>query len=413
MKIKNKETNEVIAVNNTFTADGKIIGRYVFGTRYYNKYTMLHQTGSHVANINGREIERPELVLDEPWVVVDEPKTRKERAPRKDNDAPAPVVIDAPKQHVDNVDQTAAAIAAALKGLQVQAAQGMDEATVRSMIVEEINKLPLPQPKQRLEVVSPAGTHVVDGVTHAKFKDICTLVNAGMNVFLYGDAGTGKSQLAEQVGQALGLDVYQIGAVKDVYQLRGSFTATGEYVPSTFYNAFTNGGLLIIDEGDAMDAEAALELNGALSQRRFDFPILGNMKAHENFRVIITGNTPGTGATEEYTGRSCLDAALLNRCFMVEIDYDRNIELACAGDGNSDLVDFVRDIRNAAKKAGIVLVVSYRNISQMATLNGLIDDRTLMTGAICKGMMRDEARIIYQNLSMPENRWAKMFKKVA
>lgn len=409
MQIKNLETGEVMSVSNTFVAaEGRIIGRYDFGKRYYNKFAMLHKTGSHIATVNGKDIVRPELTLDEPWVVVDEPK--KERAPRKQRviDAAEP----APVAQPDNIDDTAAAIAAALKGLQVSGTQSMSHDEIRDLVRAEIAEAGIV--RHVTEVKTPDGqVRKVDGVTHAKFGDICTLIQNGMNVFLYGDAGTGKSQLAEQVGNALGLTTYQIGAVKDVYQLRGSFTATGEYIPSTFYHAFTEGGLLIIDEGDAMDAEAALELNGALSQRTFDFPILGNKRAHDDFRVIITGNTPGTGATEKYTGRSCLDAALLNRCFMVEIDYDQNIEKACAGTENDDLVDFVHDLRHAAEVSNITLVISYRNISQIAALHKLVDVHTLIVGTITKGMCLDESRILYNNLANKDNRWAKMFKKVA
>lgn len=406
LQIKNTESGQMMTVSNTTVIDGQIVGNYVFGTRYYNKYTMLHQMAVREFVVRGENKERPILTLDEPWQIIDQP--RKPRAPRKPQ--PEPIIASPVDEGCDNVDVTAAALADLLRGLQVKGVSGVTEDDVRSIVRDMMSEMTT---TTKIVVKTPKHIGEVKGVTHAKFEDICALINAGLNVFLYGDAGTGKSQLAEQVGTALGLDVYQIGAVRDVYQLRGSFTATGEYIPSTFYNAFTKGGLLIIDEGDAMDADASLELNGALSQRTFDFPIVGNMKAHPDFRVIITGNTAGTGATEKYTGRSCLDAALLNRCFMVEIDYDRGIEMACAGEDNAELVDFIHDLRNAANVANITLVVSYRNIGQIATLKGVISDDNLICGAITKGMCKDECTILYDNLTDKTNNWAKMFKKAA
>jgi glycerol-3-phosphate dehydrogenase len=127
----------------------------------------------------------------------------------------------------------------------------------------------------------------------------------------------------------------------------------------------------------------------------------------------MTGNTCGTGTTEEYTGIQMLDAALLNRVFMVEIDYDRNIEEAIAGEEMKDVVDFVHDLRDAAKAANILIVVSYRNIKQLRQLCNVVGIDTLIQGCITKGMGKDEINILYNGLNDKYSRWAKALKNAA
>lgn len=429
IKVKNIATGEVKEVVNTGLMDGKL---FVFGknepTRWAAKYEFFKLTGNILASgaYNKYEIEfvdgigyelcagtptRTRKAKVEPKVA--EPKVEPqvtpapERVEVKEEPTPTEKV-----QPVDNVDATAMMIAQALQGLKVQQAP-INREELQKIISEEVERISSKMRKMEFEVKSERGTFTVEGVQHHKFQDVCTLIANGVDVYLYGPAGTGKSDLAANVGKALGLQVYQIGAVKDVYQLRGYGDASGNYVPSSFYHAFTEGGLLIIDEADAMDSEASLELNGAMAQRTYDFPIVGNKNAHKDFHVIMTGNTCGTGATEEYTGRQMLDAALLNRVFLVEIDYDRNIEEEIAGEEMKDVVDFVHDLRDAAKAANILIVVSYRNIKQLRQLCNVVGIDTLIQGCITKGMGKDEINILYNGLNDKYSRWAKALKKAA
>lgn len=427
IKVKNIATGEVKEVANTGLMDGKL---FVFGksepTRWAAKYEFFRLTGKILASgaYNKWEIEFVEGMGYELCAAAPtrtrkakvQPKVTEPKVEPQVTPAPEPTQEPTPTekvQPVDNVDATALLIANALKGLKVQQESPINREELQKLIAEEVERIGSKMKKMEFEVKSERGTYTVEGVQHHKFQDVCTLIANGVDVYLYGPAGTGKSDLAANVGKALGLQVYQIGAVKDVYQLRGYGDASGNYVPSSFYNAFTEGGLLIIDEADAMDSEASLELNGAMAQRTYDFPIVGNKQAHKDFHVIMTGNTCGTGATEEYTGRQMLDAALLNRVFMVEIDYDRNIEEAIAGEEMKDVVDFVHDLRDAAKAANILIVVSYRNIKQLRQLCNVVGIDTLIQGCITKGMGKDEINILYNGLNDKYSRWAKALKKAA
>ncbi len=149
-------------------------------------------------------------------------------------------------------------------------------------------------------------------------------------------------------------------------------------------------------------------LNTAIANGRFDFPVIGNVKAHENFRVIAAGNTKMTGADLEYTARSVQDASTKNRFFFVHVDYCTDIENMLAGDDLA-VADFCRDLRRAKTVAQINLCVSYRQIITLADKDlqdawGLPD---LLMGAIFKELESDEIRILYNAMTNTANKYAR------
>lgn len=251
-------------------------------------------------------------------------------------------------------------------------------------------------------------THNVTGKVTEKFKAICTTIAKGYPLYMYGDAGTGKSHTAKQVAEALGLDFYESQQVLFAHDMKGYGDAGGNFVPTPFFKAFTMGGLFFLDEIDASQPEALVVLNTAIANRRFDFPVVGNVEAHPNFRVIAAGNTKMTGADIEYTARSVQDASTKNRFFFTNVDYTKEIEDMLAGDDVS-IANFCRDLRHAKTAAQITLCVSYRSIQTLADKDmqeawGLKD---LIMGGIFKELEIDEIRILYNYLENKSNKWAK------
>lgn len=251
-------------------------------------------------------------------------------------------------------------------------------------------------------------THNVTGKVTAKFKAICTTIAKGYPLYMYGDAGTGKSHTAKQVAEALGLDFYESQQVLFAHEMKGYGDAGGNFVSTPFFKAYTMGGLFFLDEIDASQPEALVVLNTAIANRRFDFPVIGNVEAHPNFRVIAAGNTKMTGADIEYTARSVQDASTKNRFFFTNVDYTMEIEDMLAGDDVS-IANFCRDLRHAKTAAQITLCVSYRSIQTLADKDmqeawGLKD---LIMGGIFKELELDEIRILYNYLENKSNKWAK------
>lgn len=266
------------------------------------------------------------------------------------------------------------------------------------------------------EVKTPKATKTITGVLHEKFDEVLQIVNLDIPVYLTGKAGTGKNVICKQIAEALGLNFYFTNAVTQEYKLTGFIDANGRYQETQFYKAFTQGGVFFLDEMDASVPETLIILNAAIANRYFDFPI-GKIEAHPDFRVIAAGNTLGTGADNNYTGRYCLDRASLDRFAMVNIDYSQKIEMAMAND-NTELVKFCHAFREVTEKAGIECLFSYRTINRIAKLESVFDNLSkVIQISLLKGLDIDDVNILTSELDkmsdMKNNKYVKALKTSA
>lgn len=245
----------------------------------------------------------------------------------------------------------------------------------------------------------------VDGVVCADFEDMVQDVKEGNFVYMVGAAGCGKSHTAKQIAEALGLPFYPMQQLLYAHEVAGYGDAGGNYVPTPFYKAFKDGGVVFFDEFDSGSPEATLVINAAVANGRFNFPVVGTIEAHPNFRVLAAGNTFAQGADMEYTGRAVLDASTRDRMVFYEMNYERAVELPVMAGGDEELYDFVVDLRNAIKAAGIQHIVSYRATKYMSTHKD--DKEKTLHRCTLKGLRKDEIRIIYGKLSNTSNKWAK------
>lgn len=248
------------------------------------------------------------------------------------------------------------------------------------------------------KVVTPTATTQIEGVVHEEFDTVLQLVNCDIPVFLTGGAGTGKNVICQQVAEAMGLEFYFSNAVTQEYKLTGFIDANGLFHETQFYKAFTEGGVFMLDEMDASIPEVLIILNAAIANRYFDFPT-GRVQAHENFRLIAAGNTYGTGADIEYTGRFQLDAASLDRFAIVEIGYSPAIEDAMAN-GDKELTAFIRAFRAACQKSGIKHLATYRAISRISKLSEIMDLTKVLKMSLTKNLAKDDINIIINAMSI-------------
>ena len=289
------------------------------------------------------------------------------------------------------------------KVLAEQSADAIFAATmpkVREKIIEEFGILP-----QIHEIRTPKDNHRIQGITHEQFDTVLSLVYDDIPVFLSGAVGTGKNVICKQVAESLGLDFYFTNAVTQEYKLTGFIDANGKYHETQFYKAFKDGGLFFLDEMDGSIPEVLIMLNVAIANRYFDFPT-GKIEANENFRVIAAGNTYGTGADIEYTGRYQLDAASLDRFALVEVDYSPKIENAIS-EGDNELCEFIRAFRKATNNAGIKHIVSYRSIERIHKLCNSLNLKDVLRISLLKGMGKDDLNIIKKEMSMDSNKYYK------
>lgn len=248
-------------------------------------------------------------------------------------------------------------------------------------------------------------------VRHEIFQDVLEWLQLGEHVYLYGPAGTGKNVLAKQLADELGLQMFFMNKVTDVFDFKGTPTVDGGYIPSAFYRAFTEGGLFFFDEFDASCENAIIALNAALANRYFDFPVHGNVEAHPNFRVVAAGNTAGKGASVEHNGRNKLDEATLNRFAVVKMDYDPRIEERCA-EGDREILEFVRELRTAAEKSMVSLTLGYRNITMLAKAKKFLTAEKALQQAVFKGMEKDELRMLQGANDFTYNRYSAAFNNL-
>lgn len=251
---------------------------------------------------------------------------------------------------------------------------------------------------EKHEIKTPTETRKIEGTLHEKFDEVLQIVNLDIPVYLIGKAGTGKNVICKQVAEALGLDFYFTNAVTQEYKLTGFIDANGKYQETQFYKAFTKGGVFFLDEMDGSIPEVLIILNAAIANKYFDFPI-GKVEAHPNFRIIAAGNTLGTGADNNYTGRYCLDRASLDRFALINIDYSPKIEKAMALN-NMDLVNFAHAFRKATDSMGIECLFSYRTINRIAKLEQVFSNlKEVIQISLLKGMDVDDLNIINKELA--------------
>lgn len=281
---------------------------------------------------------------------------------------------------------------------------------------DQIFELVYPEVKKRVEaeigpipeihkIETPVGEHKIEGITHEKFDQVLNMVYNDIPAYLSGPAGTGKNVICKQVAEALGLDFYFTNAVTQEYKLTGFVDANGNYQGTQFFDAFTKGGMFFLDEMDSSIPETLVILNAAIANRYFDFPKHGRVEAHPDFRVIAAGNTTGTGANSDYTGRYCLDRASLDRFALINIDYSPKIEMAVT-ENDEELVEFCHAFRTITEQSGISCLFSYRSLERIhkLILSKTLSMQEIFDIALLKGLDSDDVVIIKAELKKCSDR---------
>jgi MoxR-like ATPase len=224
---------------------------------------------------------------------------------------------------------------------------------------------------------------------HRSTPALMQLLSAGQHCYLVGPAGSGKTTAAEKCAERLNLPFYcqSVGAQTTQSQLLGFTNATGQYVPTHFRQAYETGGVFLLDEIDAGNANVLTALNAALANGVCSFPDR-MVKRHENFRCVAAANTFGTGADRQYVGRNQLDAASIDRFAFLEWPYDEALEAQLAN--NEEWTKYVQSVRRSVAALKIRHVVSPRASIQGAKL-------------LASGMSRSEVEevIIWKGLDQP------------
>jgi hypothetical protein len=173
------------------------------------------------------------------------------------------------------------------------------------------------------------------GVTVALTQDDTIIPNffkviddmlVGNNVYLIGEAGTGKTFLAERVAKALKRNQYTLNCSQYTtpIDIIGGETISG-FKEGKLLDAWEKGGILILDEMPKLDANTAGLFNDALAKSSKTTPdnsaTLPNPRKggspiprNPSFGCIATGNIyPNKVDMSRYVGNNQQDLSLLDR----------------------------------------------------------------------------------------------------
>jgi len=285
------------------------------------------------------------------------------------------------------------------KGNRVYVRRPLSTEMVRQMVADALNQLK-PEVKEILVKVADRPAVKMDGKVHEKFAEILDLAAQRMEILMVGPAGCGKSHLAEQIAKALGLRFGSISCSAGMSegQITGRLIPTGdggrfEYQRSQFVEFYEEGGVFLLDEIDAADANVLLVINQALANGHLPVPnriTNPQAKRHPDFVLIAAANTFGNGANRMYVGRNQLDESTLDRFRIgqVVMDYDQELEESLLSD--SRLLERLWSIRRRVADCQLRRVISTRFIAKAATMKAAGWSPDKIIGQLVCGWTQDE-----------------------
>lgn len=212
------------------------------------------------------------------------------------------------------------------------------------------------QPPKRIEFNYNNKIREVKGYRHRDFEPMVkTVTSRDINgltcpLWLFGPPGGGKTTIAHQIGEALGLKVYEKSiSPTDTSSVIVGYRniANGAYVEGLVYQPFKHGGVVVIDEFCNGDPGVAISTNGITANDRVMFPNGEMVHKHKDFFVVVADNTKGEGSTGGYR-RNKVDAATKSRFSFFEVEYDEKLEKDLAQ--HDEWVGYVQKVRAYVKK---------------------------------------------------------------
>ena len=237
------------------------------------------------------------------------------------------------------------------------------EQKIEKEVDDELRQLrDLAKRNQKLEINIDEKIQVIEGLRHKQLEQLIKYATLRLSPLLVGMAGTGKTHAGEQTAEALGLPFYSIsvGAQTTKTDIMGYMDASGRYIKTHFRDAYENGGVFLMDEIDAGNANVLITINAALSNGLCAFPDK-MVKKHEDFVFIASANTFGNGANRQYVGRNQLDAATLDRFALINWDIDDELEQSLSsGEQGEKWYNAVKKARDYVAEKNIRALISPR-----------------------------------------------------
>lgn len=221
---------------------------------------------------------------------------------------------------------------------------------------------PVPKSNRKMETAEKEGKTCSKPISidpNGNEPKIVADLLAGNNVYLYGRAGSGKTYIAMAIAECvMQQPVFIINCSQwtSPLDIKGGQTITG-YKEGELIKAWSEGGILILDELPKLDPNTAGLLNQALAETATmpkytedgkviegTIPYIVNGRGEKIYRgqnaldketqfrfgVIGTGNTDMKSVTNQYSGNQRQDYSLVDRFAgsYYKIDYDYSKEMS-------------------------------------------------------------------------------------
>lgn len=296
---------------------------------------------------------------------------------------------------------------------------GVDEDAVRKLIdsaleSERVRTYEMIKDTRPLvtNVVLPTGeTRPVTGLTHEIFPKVLRAVSCGEHVWMTGSAGVGKSKIARQVAESLGVafSAEPFNSQSSKADIKGYKAISDNLYQSTgFRDRYEHGGVFLMDEIDASNPNILTVLNDALSNDSMSFPD-GMIKRHPKFVAIAAANTWGNGATAEYVGRAPIDGATIDRFTMMHVKIDERLETELVRGTGLDMehgstwLNIVRTARRNVDTHGLKVIVSPRaSVGGAKLLAGGFTWQDAIDMRLLKGVKPDIVSKVMESVIVPK-----------
>lgn len=159
---------------------------------------------------------------------------------------------------------------------------------------------------------------------HEMFPILLTVFAARIPLMLVGPAGSGKTTACHKAAEKLGLSFKFLpcGGQTGESRFIGYMDAKGDYVKTPLRESYESGGVFLFDEFDRSSPPVQVVMNAILANSCMTFPDGETVTRHPDFVPVAACNTFGQGADRSYVGAQQMDAATLDRFFLLEWLYD-------------------------------------------------------------------------------------------
>lgn len=215
-----------------------------------------------------------------------------------------------------------------------------------------------------------------EGFFHYQFANLVKNIAGGHHSYLPGPPGSGKSHAAKQAADSLGwrFGALSLGPTTPESRLWGGRDANNNFFEPPLVKLARhamenpeNGAVYCLDELDNGHPGIIATLNSGMANGWFEAPNGDLIEWGDNFVIVGSANTYGTGPTAEFSGRNRLDSATLDRFNFLPWDTDVSMETAMvksilAGQDTvcADWLDVWQSARRNVESHGLKVFITMR-----------------------------------------------------